>query len=397
MHILTRYVLVELAKVFLTALTGLTLMMIVVGLVKEGSAQGLPPAQTLLLIPYVLPDELRFTLPVTMLLACTTVFARMAGANEVVAVKALGISPLVLLKPAFFLAFLLSIVCVWLNDTAQSWGRAGIENVVLNALESIIYNQLRAQHRYSAANFSINVKRVDGRSLLGVTVSMQERGDSPGVTIAAEEAELHLNRAEQKLTISFRNLSIDMTGSKVNGHAELPEYVLPIPINEASRQRAAARLPSTLALWEIPKEIADQRAAIAHFEQDIALRAAYQMLTGDFEQLSHPFWGTYVDGRADLNRRLCRLLTEPHRRWSAGFSCLCFVLVGAPMAIRMRNRDFLTSFFVCFLPILLVYYPLLMFGVAGAKDGTVPAYSVWAGNALLLLWGLWLLQRVMRY
>ena len=121
------------------------------------------------------------------------------------------------------------------------------------------------------------------------------------------------------------------------------------------------------------------------------------MLTGDFEQLTSPFWGTYTASREDLNRRLCRLLTEPHRRWSAGFSCLCFVLVGAPMAIRMRNRDFLTSFFVCFLPILLVYYPLLMFGVSGAKDGTVPAYSVWAGNALLLFWGMWLLQRVMRY
>jgi len=67
------------------------------------------------------------------------------------------------------------------------------------------------------------------------------------------------------------------------------------------------------------------------------------------------------------------------------------------MAIRLRNRDFLTSFFLCFLPILIVYYPLLAYGIDGAKNGTIPPWAVWAGNALLILWGLWLMGRVTRY
>lgn len=67
------------------------------------------------------------------------------------------------------------------------------------------------------------------------------------------------------------------------------------------------------------------------------------------------------------------------------------------MAIRLKNRDILTSFFLCFLPILVVYYPLLAYGVEGAKNGTLPPYAVWAGNALLALWGWWLLKRVLRY
>ena len=64
---------------------------------------------------------------------------------------------------------------------------------------------------------------------------------------------------------------------------------------------------------------------------------------------------------------------------------------------RLRNRDMLTSFFLCFLPILIVYYPLLVFGVDGAKDGRLPPWSVWTGNVLLLLWGFYLLRRVIRY
>ena len=67
------------------------------------------------------------------------------------------------------------------------------------------------------------------------------------------------------------------------------------------------------------------------------------------------------------------------------------------MAIRRRNQDFLTSFFLCFLPILLVYYPLLVWGVDGAKHGELPAYSVWAGNMLLFIWGAYLLRKVVRY
>jgi lipopolysaccharide export system permease protein len=67
------------------------------------------------------------------------------------------------------------------------------------------------------------------------------------------------------------------------------------------------------------------------------------------------------------------------------------------MAIRMRNADMLTSFFLCFLPILLVYYPLLMYGLDRAKAGEINPYVVWLANAILLLWGLWLLRRVLRY
>jgi lipopolysaccharide export system permease protein len=66
------------------------------------------------------------------------------------------------------------------------------------------------------------------------------------------------------------------------------------------------------------------------------------------------------------------------------------------MAIRMRNADFLTSFFLCFLPILVVYYPLFMLGVDGAKDGRLPPVAVWMGNLLIAAWGWWLLRRAVQ-
>ena len=89
--------------------------------------------------------------------------------------------------------------------------------------------------------------------------------------------------------------------------------------------------------------------------------------------------------------------TEPPRRWANGFSCLCFALVGTAMAIRMRNADVLTSFCLCFFPILMVYYPLLAFGLDRAKAGEIHPYAVWLANGILVVWGVWLMRRVVRY
>ena len=120
MHTLPRHILIELMKVFAIALTGLTAIFMVGGVVREAMDHGLPLTQVGRLIPYVALDMMRYTLPATLLLANTTVFARMAGANEIVAIKALGISPMTIITPALVMAFLVSLVNVWLNDVAVS-------------------------------------------------------------------------------------------------------------------------------------------------------------------------------------------------------------------------------------------------------------------------------------
>jgi lipopolysaccharide export system permease protein len=63
----------------------------------------------------------------------------------------------------------------------------------------------------------------------------------------------------------------------------------------------------------------------------------------------------------------------------------------------MRFSEFIASFFICFLPILLVYYPLLAVSVDQAKDGVFPPQSVWVGNIVLAVAGLWMMRRVVRY
>jgi len=304
--------------------------MLVVGLVKEAQQQGLGLVQIMLLVPYVLPEAMRFAVPGTMLFATASVFGRMSASNEITALKAAGVTPMSAMWPAFGLALVVSFVSVWLNDVAVSWGRDGIRRVVVESVEQIIYGKLRQQRSYSTPQVSINVKGVEGRTLIRPTLSFSSGPAGAPATVSAAEAELRANAG------------IDQ-------------------IEQVAAGKQAMGIVTGRLEHTIPAAVAHERALID--------------------------WET---------TRLNRIVMEPWRRWANGFSCLCFVLVGAPMAIRMRNADFLTSFFLCFLPILIVYYPVFILGVDQAKAGKVPPIAVWAGNLLMVLWGWWLMRRVVR-
>ena len=62
-----------------------------------------------------------------------------------------------------------------------------------------------------------------------------------------------------------------------------------------------------------------------------------------------------------------------------------------------KTSDYWSTFGFCFLPTLIVYYPLFIFGLEQAKDGTVPPYGVWLGNGILAMIGTALIMRVRRY
>jgi lipopolysaccharide export system permease protein len=395
MRLITRYVLIELLKVFAVTLAVMTVLMLLVGAVQEAMLQGLGPVPVLKLIPYLLPNALRFAVPGTILFAACSVFGRMAAANEITAVKSLGVAPLVLLAPAMLLSFVLSLVTVWLNDVAVSWGSEGVHRVVIQSVEEIAYGMLHTQRSYSTRKFSINVMRVDGRQLVRPTVVFRGSDDSPAMTLTAQRAELFCNLRDNTLKIQLVDGSMEMEdGVSVRF---LDDIVHEVPLTQAMNKEDDVEGPSHLPLWKIPEALADQQREIEQMQKTMAAEAAFQMLGGDFDQLVGPEWNERQEKLRLAWERKFRLQTEPWRRWATGFSCFFFVLVGAPLAIRLRNSDLWTSFAVCFLPILVVYYPLLALGVDRAKGGALPPYAVWLGNGVLLLVGLWLLKKVKRY
>lgn len=393
MRLIHRYIVFELLKVFSATLSIMTLIFILVGVVREGREQGLEPAQVMQIVPFILPDALRYTVPATILLAACMLYGRMSNSNEITALKSLGISPMQALWPTFIFAFLLSLTTVWLNDFAVSWGRAGIRRVVIESIEEIAYGMLRTQRSYSSDQVSIVVKRVEDDRLIQPIISFNAGGS--GVTISCEEAKLRGEPEKGLFTIICRNGMIDVEGkARMLFPNDTIERSVPL---DSGRFKGEADHPAYIPMYAIPPAITAAESTIGLQDDTSAAKAALQMLSGDFSGLTNPEWDTVEAVRDRDVQKLHRLQTESYRRWSNGFSCLCFVLVGAPLATRLRHADFLTTFFACFMPILLVYYPLLAFGVDQAKAGRVPSYTVWIGNLLLFGVGAYLVHRVRRY
>jgi lipopolysaccharide export system permease protein len=389
MRLLTRYVLREIGLIFLVTLVSLTVLMVMIGAVKEAIAQGLGIVQIVQLLPYLLPNALMFAVPGTILFSVASVYGRMSGANEIVALKSLGISPMAVLWPALILSVLLSFATVWLNDLAMSWGFNGMRRVVVDALEDIAYSMLHAKKAFQTDAFSVAVKDVDGHKL--ITPMFDFRDGNGQTTIRAEWAELHSKPGSGVLTVELYNATIISEGNR----AEYPG-VLERDIQVSTEMHGDVS-PSHLALAQMPSERVRQLEVIETIKNRMVARAGFQMLTGEIDGLTGDTWNHDAKDLQHQKYRLYRIHTEPPRRWANGFSCLCFALVGSTMAIRMRNSDALTSFFLCFGPILLVYYPLLAFGVDRAKAGAITPYAVWLANLILAVWGLWLLRRVLRY
>ena len=84
-------------------------------------------------------------------------------------------------------------------------------------------------------------------------------------------------------------------------------------------------------------------------------------------------------------------------RPALAFGCLGFVLIGCPVGIWFSRSDYLSAFITCFLPIVFLYYPLMLCGTNYAKEGKfILAADIWAADALVALVGVILFSKLLR-
>ena len=390
MKTINRYIIGELLKTFVFTLLVMTPLLLVVGVVQQLFVKNLPLETVLLLIPYIVVETSRISLPMALLLAVTTFFSRMSGANEVIALKSLGVAPWRFLWPVMALGLLISLLSVWLNDLAVTWGRQGMSAVVYRGAEDIILNELKTNHTFSSRDLTIVVKGVDeNKRLISPSISLKD----PPSTIEARYAQLSIDFVSSEFTIELSEMKIDSTG---NVKYSTDFRVITIPLTKIQSPETS-RGPSETGLQDISLAIAEIEELVAGTKRRIAAHQAFACYFGSVDEWATQEWARWQLRLKNYRSAIDRYEVEPPRRWSSGFCCLFFISLGAPLAIWMRKTDIFASFFACFVPILLFYYPLFMIGLKGAKDGTMPSIAVWIGNLCLAAAGYWFWRQIHRY
>lgn len=195
---------IELVRVFLLALVGLTAILLMGGIFAEATKGGLTPSQIIAVIPLLIPNTLPYTLPTTTLFATCVVYGRLAHDNEILAIKSAGINLLHVVGPAILLGVLASATTfVLYMDVIPSTHNLLRSNVV-NDVEDFLYILLKRDGRFQFDNlgYEIRVKRVEGRTLIEAQFSHWNSGTKrwDGI-VYAREAELHVNLAKHQLEI----------------------------------------------------------------------------------------------------------------------------------------------------------------------------------------------------
>ena len=100
MNILQRYVSGEVLRAFLLSLLTMTAIFVLFMVAAQAMRiRLLTPGDVAQLVPYVIPSTLPYTIPVSLLFAVTVVYGRIAGDNEIIAVKSAGLSVMTVIWP----------------------------------------------------------------------------------------------------------------------------------------------------------------------------------------------------------------------------------------------------------------------------------------------------------
>lgn len=391
-----RYIVWEIAKLFIVTLVAFTTLIMLVGIVQQALSQGLGPMAIVQLLPYFLPISLQFAVPATLLFAVCSVYGRISADNEIVSIAAAGVSPFKAMNLALLLSFFMSLLAVWLNDIAFSWGRPGINRVVMHSFEQVAYRYLSSEGAYSSSQgFSIHVQGIgpDGRELIRPMIKPPPSNNGAPISISAKSARLKIDPDDELLWIELVDAEVNY-GDSIGIKPGIFRYS--VELSNATRKGTAAGHPSEYAMREIPGEIRTQREVIENTEQLLAARTAMGLAVGRYDWLSDERTSTAVTTILEGQSRLNRLAIEPWRRWASGCSCFFFVWVGIPFSIWVRSADQWVSFGACFFPILLTYYPLFAMSLGYAKDGSWHPATIWLANLMLLMSGSWWMWKIVR-
>lgn len=405
--LLNRLIFWELLKVFLMSLGTLTGLLVTAGLLQQASQMGLSLYQVIQAIPLFIPNTLPYTIPATTLFASCVVYGRLSHDNEVVAIKAAGVHLGTILKPAFLLGVITTVITAALSHTVIPVSQQLLFQQLTSDPEELLYNQLRRDRciRHLRLPYVIYVKDVQGKRLIDVVLKERRKVKNPTsgqeefsgykMVARAREAKLRVDPTDGNLYLDpdrfvmYNETTTGTTPSTGPFQMELPEGM-----NGKDRVRISAMTWDELPIRIV--EFQEELNAVEKGREQNRLEAE-KIANHELQQIAYD-QDRHFKAKSDGVRRIIRNIeAEYHMRPALACGCLLFALLGCPVGIWANRADYLSTFVICFLPALFVYYPLLLAGSGMGKDGKFPlGLGCWLADIVVGIAAILLNLRLLR-
>ncbi len=434
MNILHRYILREhIGPLFfaLSILVSILLMNQVVRFFDKIVGKGLHWTVILEVFGLCIPFILATTMPMAVLVATLWAFGRLSSDNEIVAMKASGISLFSILRPLLVAGFLLTLVMIWFNNNVLPEANYMLRSILLDISyqrptieikEGILMDDL--------SGYSLLVQKIDRdnsrlydvtiydataegapRTILAKEGTMYFSDDRSDLFLKLEKGEIHLVDPENLRNyqrVKFQTQTIVL--KNVGGEFQRREHGSYRTDREMSSQMMTAEIDRNR---ERMVALRDQIALLEFKERDTPAGTEGTGNTAPRENdLADPNDPVAKSAEAKgrrlielqkkeleieaLTKRNNQLMVEVHKKYSIPFASVVLILLGAPLRLNFKSGGAGTVIILS-LVTFVCYYIFLVGGENLGDRGFVhPFFAMWTPNILFGAMGIALLFKTAR-
>jgi lipopolysaccharide export system permease protein len=277
---------------------------------------------------------------------------------------------------------------LWLLFVSGTWIPECNHNaklVLFKDMEDMFYKLLAKDREFNHPKwpFLIKVRDVQGSKMIDATFKHKVKGSNEyDAVIQAKEAELHFDLKALVVRVFLEHSEIQHFARDADV-VLISGRILEIPIPADSKFNTEKKLQE-MNNSELMAELAQNQKLVQTVRKREAIKTGFALAAGRLDSINWLEVNSAYRDHAEWISKCNQFETEYQLRISMAIGSLLFVFLGAPVGILFARRDFLSAFMTCFLPIIGIYYPLMLFGTNLSKEGLFPPFcSLWMGNFLL--------------
>ena len=364
--------------------------------------------------------------PCAVLVAALMTFGRLSQDNEITALRASGVNLARILVGPLVAAGLLSALLTWFNDQVLPETNHAFANLLIDI--GRMRPTVKLQEGVFITDFpgyDLLVQSVNGRTneMKGITIYQLNPGGHPTTILAKsgflsytrdgrtavlelKDGEIHEVPADEGDTRKYRRLLFKTHVIYIAGAGAILERS--VRTSRSDRELSSGALTTVrdsiassyhLQLEEKRRHVAalgigpEEARGLAPETAPLAARvaAAWANLRGQPDGLTtleqrSPALGTELElwrvERRALRRRMAELSVEIHKKFSLPVACVVFVLVGAPLGMRVRRAGPAVAFLS--IAFFIFYWVCLVGGEELARRELFPPWlAMWLPNLVL--------------
>lgn len=357
----TLYISKETLPIFLIGLMVFTIILLmdkIFRIIELIITRGVKISHILMLLLFISPSFLIFTIPMALLLATLLSFGRFSQDNEITAFKASGISLYQLYFPILLFSIGAYLLTSFLVFYGLPWGNRGFKATLYLMAQSKADIEIKERvFNDTFEGFVIYVDKVplQGKKMEGILI-YDEREKEKTNTIFAKEGFIFNDPKSQEILLNLR-------------HGDIHRFE-----------------PRTHVYQKMHFESYDLRLELSKTFGNLGKKLKeYEMSIDELRER--------IEKKRLMGEDITPQEVELHKRYAIPFSCLVFGLIGVVLGIQPRRSGRSYGFVLSILIILAYYIALTASEIFAMRKDIPPIWAGWMPNILFGALGIFLLVK----